>query len=930
MKNQNVTNACKNAIGTMFLLAGAFFICSTLLSMRTVLADPIAPANATQSRLAPARVAPGRTRANTRTTASRGTAARSTVARTTNASSSTSASRSTAATATNTQAAPRSNVKTRSVSVRGTNGNVRTVSGTKNVQNAATRSIVARGNANNNVTMRGMAARNGNRVVARSAGTAGRVGVIGSGMRATFGTTKGINVSYLTNKLYTGNYSNIIDSTTGMISADAYSTCLESYYTCMDEICTARSDTKGRCSCAGRATNFLDAEAALEKANEELINLSGQLALLVATKGKDVSEAFKLTDAEKVMNCVSYQDMINEYGSGSNTADSTKVKEWCYAHGFYTENCGMPSYCKESGNNFGFDISEINGSSSDILASLQAWADAKDLAKQYTIDDSNNLVTSIVGVSGVVNGLAGITTSTTNQTDLDNLADTWGYKLFRYAHNNVCGRVLDSCFNGIYEACGTPPSVEVEDNKTTKLCANNAIGNCPFNYNSKIAINKNTGDVELQERHHTDSTTTTTSATCFGYTSASGDPYSSVRGPVADARRSIMQKYLLDANAACDAYGTSLKNTAQNINYQKIAAEQALRQKRMEFYNEEQTTTLNDAITAASNFDECISEILDCYETNADNTTSGGAKWTDARIKTYCAQVANVPHCYEDMICNPSTAQFKAIIDTQDSTSCSNSQEYKDNTCRNIVTLNEILKGTGASPVLIAAGGTGNSAGFRERCLLDAGIGDIRDWSMDSWSTTNIRCTLTELRAKDPNASAGYKTSASETECTHITACNVGYIYDGDQEKCDKASVDCTESITGAASAERIWSNGALGTCTLYACKEHYNKVNNTCVLETISCTETALAGRHAIAGSKTWNPASQNFDECEIELCESNYHKVNNDCVSNTRDCDPMPEHATAGTQTWTNNAWGDCAISECATGYDLTDDACVAHTGD
>ena len=136
MKNQNVTNACKNAIGTMFLLAGAFFICSTLLSMRTVLADPIAPANATQSRLAPARVAPGRTRANTRTTASRGTAARSTVARTTNASSSTSASRSTAATATNTQAAPRSNVKTRSVSVRGTNGNVRTVSGTKNVQNA--------------------------------------------------------------------------------------------------------------------------------------------------------------------------------------------------------------------------------------------------------------------------------------------------------------------------------------------------------------------------------------------------------------------------------------------------------------------------------------------------------------------------------------------------------------------------------------------------------------------------------------------------------------------------------------------------------------------------------------------------------------------------------------------------------------------------
>lgn len=30
-------------MGTMFLLAGAFFVCSTLLSMRAVLADPIAP-----------------------------------------------------------------------------------------------------------------------------------------------------------------------------------------------------------------------------------------------------------------------------------------------------------------------------------------------------------------------------------------------------------------------------------------------------------------------------------------------------------------------------------------------------------------------------------------------------------------------------------------------------------------------------------------------------------------------------------------------------------------------------------------------------------------------------------------------------------------------------------------------------------------------
>ncbi len=916
MKNQNVANACKNAIGTMFLLAGAFFICSTLVSMRTVLADPIAPANATQSRVAPARAASGRTATNTRATASRRISSRGTTART---------ATSRAAVVNNEQrTTPSRSIRTRSVSVRSVNDNIATVPVAGRSTVGATRSVSSRGNVNNNTTMRGISARNNSRVVARAANTSARVGVVGTGMR--YSTNTGLNVSYLTSKLYTGNYSNIIDSTTGMISADAYSTCLESYYTCMDEICTARSDTKGRCSCAGRATNFLKAEAELERANEELIQLSGQLALLVSSKGKDVSEAFKLTDAEKVMNCVSYKDMIAQYGSGSATADPNKVRDWCYAHGFYTDNCSQPSYCTDNTVD-GFNINNIDGSSSDILASLKAWADAKDLAKQFISSDTNNLLSQYTTVSGVVNGLAGITsTADASQAALDTLANKWGYELFEYAHNNVCGRVLDSCFNGIYEACGTPPSgTDSAGNKIGK-CANGASGSCPYNYNSAISVKTTvdgSDDVTLNERGVTGSTTSS-SATCFGYTNTSGDPYASLRGPVADARRSIMQKYLLDSNAACDTYGAALKNTAQNINYQKIAAEQALRQKRLEFYTEEETTILNNAIAAASNFDECISEILDCYETNADNSTSSGAKWTEARIKTYCAQVSNVPHCYEEMICNPSTAQFKAIIDVQDSTSCSNSQEYKDNTCRNIVTLNEILKGTGVSPVLIAAGGTGNSAGFRERCLLDAGIGEIRDWSLDSIGNTNVRCTLTELRNLDPNASAGYKTSSSAQSCEYVTSCNTGYALQNNS--CVFANVDCADEITGADVAYRTWDNGVLTTCQLQECKDNYTKQGNTCVADTIDCAPGVLNGLNAATGTQTWNGTA--WTACQIEACISGYHKENNTCVPNTRNCDPMPEHAGLGTQTWTGTAWGECHVTWCDTGYAVNTDntGCVA----
>jgi len=701
MRKQNMTDAYKNAIGTVFLLAGAFFICSTLLSMRTVLADPIAPTTVT-SGVSPARAA-ARSTTNTRSTVARTTAPRTTsVSRTT--------------------ATADRNVRTRSVSVRSVNKNTQNTLGRSN----ASRSVASRTVENKNVSTRSNSgSRSTKRIVARTATTPSRVSLVGTGIRAS--TSSAINVSYLTSKLYTGNYSNIIDSTTGMISAEAYSTCLESYYTCMDEICTARSDTKGRCSCAGRATNFLDAEAALEKANEELISLSGQLALLISTKGKDVSEAFKLTDAEKVMNCVSWNDMKNKYGTNSDEAQN-----WCAAHGFYdgagngVNPCEQPKYCADDGIVKGFKLSDLNGSSSDILASLQAWADAKDLAKQYTDTNTNTLLSQYTNISSVVNGLTGVTSTTVEQAqaELDKLANKWGYELFEYAHNNVCGRVLDTCFNGIYEACGTPPpGADSAGNKIGK-CANGASTSCPYNYNSAISVNSK-GDVELNERGSTGSTTSTT-ATCFGYTSTSGDPYASLRGPVADARRSIMQKYLLDANAACDTYGTALKNTAQNINYQKIAAEQALRQKRLDFYNEEEQKIESDAITAVTNFNECISEIWDCYNENAD-----AENWSTARIKTYCAQVSNVPHCYEPMICNLATVQFKKVIDDKDTDNCKFSVNRDENTCRNVVTLNEILYGAASGvattniDAILNGSYTKKSAEIREACLLKAlGCGD--------------------------------------------------------------------------------------------------------------------------------------------------------------------------------------------------------------
>ena len=733
MKSRNFADFFKNAMGTVFLLAGAFFVCSTLVSIRAVFADPIAPVatsvmvtgpQATRAGTASPRNSATTSRRTAANTVSRGTAAATTVAPTT--SSRTVSSRGTVSRATTTQNASRATTASASrataTSARPSVSASRTTAGVSARPSAAAtsgRNVVSRGTVAN--ASRTTANRN---VISRS-GTNARVSLQGSAIRGSKAAVNSTTYTYLQNRLYTGNYSNIIDSTTGLISADAYNNCMESYYACMDEICTARNAAQRRCACAGRVKAFAEAEAALEQANEELIKVSGELALLIATKGKDVSQAFQLTDAEKVMNCVSWKEVTDQYG-----ASSEEAVDWCYDHGLFDGSgngqspCNQPSYCSETGNNFGFDIANIDGTSSDILASLQSWADAKESTLTILTDDTNSLTDALKNMTNIVGDLSGVGGALADSENLkDSLAETWGYELFEYAHNNVCNRVLDSCFNGIYEACGTPPS-------GGRKCGNGQ-SQCPFNYNSYISVS-NTGTYELDFIEPNTGYTASNSATCFGYTSASGDPYSDLRGPVADARRSIMQKYALDANADCDAYGEQLSTTAQNIGYQKVAAQQALQQKRMEFYQEEQETMLADATAAGSNFNECLSEVLDCYETQADAEPN----WTTARIKTYCAQVANVPHCYETMICNPSTSQFRAVIDKQDSQTCNNSQDPEQNTCRNIVTLNEILNGVNGATVtdtetklcIDTDAAKCNSADLREQCLLNNWVTEIREW----------------------------------------------------------------------------------------------------------------------------------------------------------------------------------------------------------
>ena len=235
MKKNSLKNFGKNALGTMFLLMAAFLVGSTFLSMRVVLADPIAPTfgadDAANDGLTLGRQSPrNSTGRNVRATAARPT----------------------------TGAATTTKTATRNVVQRPT---------TDIARGATARGVVSR-----ELTRRSSRATAPTRTVrARTATTnPARVSLQGDAIRGTK-TVSGTYYTYLNSKLYTGNYSNIVDSSTGLISADAYSNCLESYYTCMDEICTARNEAQRRCACAGRVKAFAEAENALNSANEELI-----------------------------------------------------------------------------------------------------------------------------------------------------------------------------------------------------------------------------------------------------------------------------------------------------------------------------------------------------------------------------------------------------------------------------------------------------------------------------------------------------------------------------------------------------------------------------------------------------------------------------------------------------------------------------------
>ncbi|MCL2758371.1 MAG: hypothetical protein FWE64_03565 [Alphaproteobacteria bacterium] len=556
---------------------------------------------------------------------------------------------------------------------------------------------------------------------------------IGVGSNPVTRPPAALHQTNLSNRLFTGSFTNILDPQTGLISAEAFAQCMDAYYTCMDEICTARNPGQRRCACAGRVLTFNVVEQTLQQAREDLLRASGELALVIASGGRDITAAFTLTDAERVLNCVAFRD-----ASMGGTTDA--LRAWCENNftaivvdrGLANLDCTNPTasqieptYCSKlpgvgGGTLGGQWMQSLSGMDSNILNLLSTAHQNLAALDTLTADFSGNAIfNASATVQQILNQWSGANNVFGVNQTADQVAQTWGYDLFAFAHNNVCNRVLDSCFNGIFEVC---------------------TNNRPQNLNSTVTISNDATDINsvFTIAPQTPTTGANWNAACFGYSGTQGDPFINLRKPVSDARRSILIRYVLDANADCDVYGEELKSLTQNMAFQRIAATQALQTHRLQFAQNEETNQRANSEAARNNFSACVSEIWMCYEELA----MGQPNWTTAQIRAACAVSARIPACYRDMICNPPHSAVAAVIDVVDSITCTNSQDFRANTCRNVTSLAEIMNGTGIT-TQPSNQPDRHSAWLREQCLRGAGVEQIRNWARPIQCPQNSHFTHT-------------------------------------------------------------------------------------------------------------------------------------------------------------------------------------------
>lgn len=201
-----------------------------------------------------------------------------------------------------------------------------------------------------------------------------------------------------------------------------------------------------------------------------------------------------------------------------------------------------------------------------------------------------------------------------------------------------------------------------------------------------------------------------------------------------------------------------------------------------------------------------------------------------------------------------------------------------------------------------------------------------KDGHKQIYNIKTKECTLTECK------SARYKLTG-QTQATKINnvSCTTDpdYQCDDDNTECkpitigdacvDQDGADCTSDDPNAAVANYKWDDATQTlNCVITKCKEHFMLDNDKkCVASDGSCDKDQIAAiAHATKGELKKG-------KCHVTECESGYEVSDNACVEISGKCKSLPRKAKSGNRKWDEKTGKEiCIVTECESGYSISDD--------
>lgn len=175
------------------------------------------------------------------------------------------------------------------------------------------------------------------------------------------------------------------------------------------------------------------------------------------------------------------------------------------------------------------------------------------------------------------------------------------------------------------------------------------------------------------------------------------------------------------------------------------------------------------------------------------------------------------------------------------------------------------------------------------------------------------RYKLTNSRTVQYKSSSNTVASTPDEDCDNCTTKIIG-------DACvDQDSTDCTSTVQHAATANYKWDdNTQTLNCVITKCKEHFMLDNDKkCVASDGPCDRDQIAAIvHATKGELKKG-------KCHVTECESGYEVSDDACVEISGKCKSLPRKAKSGTRAWDAESRKEiCIVTECESGYSISDD--------